>query len=253
MTKLAFLMGVAGLGTAALLATQGHAADHLDSPSLATNPLGDITDVYAWMTGNTLDLAMTVSPFDDGTRQFGPSVLYAFHVASKSGLGVGTPPQSGTETKVICRFASNTKVECWVADASGIKDYVTGDPSATVGITSASGRVRVFAGRRSDPFFFNFQGFLGAVTSIDAAKGGYVPDGAGCPTNVSDATALNLRTTLKTPQPLAAPCATTGSATTGDCFATANVMAIVVQLDKSLVNSGQNTTVAVWGSTHMGS
>ena len=135
MTKLAFLIGVAGLGTAALLATQGHAADHLDSPSLATNPLGDITDVYAWMTGNSLDLVMDVSPFDDGTRRFGPSVLYAFHVVSKPGLGVGMPPQTGTETKVICKFASNTSVACWVADASGTKDYVTGDPSGTAGVT----------------------------------------------------------------------------------------------------------------------
>lgn len=253
MKKLAFLVGVAGLGIAASLATQGHAADHLDSTTLAANPMGDINDVYTWMTGNNLNLAMTVSPFDDGTHHFSPSVLYVFHVVSKAGLGVGMPPQSGNETKVICKLTSNTMGECWVTDGTGTKDYVTGDPSATVGVTSASGKVRLFAGRRSDPFFFNFQGFTAAITAVDGAKGTFTFDGAGCPNNVADATALTLRNTLKTAQAPAGACATTGDATSGDCFAHANVMAIVVQIDKSLVNTGANTTVAVWGSTHLGS
>lgn len=253
MKKLAFLVGVVGLGTAALLATQGHAADHLDSTTLATNPMGDINDVYAWMTGNNLNLAMTVSPFDDGTRSFGPTVLYVFHVRSKAGLGVGMPPASGTETKVICKFASNTSGECWVTDASGTKDYVSGDPSVADGITSSSGHLRVFAGRRSDPFFFNFQGFTAAVNAVDSAKATFTFDAAGCPNNVADATAMTLRNALKTPMPPAGACTATGNATSGDCFAAANVMAIVVQIDRSLVNTGTNTTVAVWGSTHMGS
>jgi uncharacterized protein DUF4331 len=239
--KLAFLVGVA--------ATQAHAADHLDSTTLATNPMGDINDVYAWMTGNNLNLAMTVSPFDDGTRSFGPTVLYVFHVVSKPDLGFGKP---GTETKVICKLASSTAGECWVTDASGTKDYVMGDPSATTGVTSGSGKVRLFAGRRSDPFFFNFQAFNAVIGAVDGAKATFTFDGAGCPNNVQNATTQTLRMTLKTPMAPAGPCATTGSATTGDCFANANVMAVVVQLDKSLVNTGSNTTVSVWGSTHVG-
>ena len=235
--KLASLGGVAGLAACALLATKGQAADHVDSPALATNPMADITDVYSWMTGSNLNLVMDVSPTDDGTHSFGPAVLYVFHLTSKSGLGFGTP--GGTETKVILRFASNTSVEGWITDATSTKDYVTGDPSNTAGVTSNLGKVKVFAGRRSDPFFFNADGFHAATATINAIPASMLsPDAAGCPTGISAGQAVGLRMQLGT-----------GS----DAFAATNVMAIVVQIDKSLVNTGTNTTVAVWGSTHVGS
>jgi hypothetical protein len=233
--KLASLGGVAGLAVVALLATKGRAADHVDSPSLTTNPMADITDVYSWMTGSNLNLVMDVSPLDDGTRSFGPAVLYVFHLTSKPGLGVGAP--GGTETRVVLRFASNTSVECWVTDATGTRDYVTGDPSNTAGVTSILGKIKVFAGRRSDPFFFNATGFAAAVAAINAFPTSPGPDPAGCP-SVTPSNALGVRNLL---------------ATGPDAFAAANVMAIVVQVDKSLFTTGTNTTVAVWGSTHAGS
>jgi hypothetical protein len=209
-------------------------ADHSDSPSLADNPMADITDVYAWMTGSNLNLIMNVSPRDDGTHSFGSSVLYVFHVTSKSGLGVAAT--TGTETRVICRFDSNTSVGCWVVSGAAVKDYVTGDPSAPSGVTSLLGRVKVFAGRRSDPFFFNQAGLGTAIASYKALTG-LTPDGAGCP-NLDAGQATNFRTQI-------------GAGSDG--FATANVMAIVVQVDKSLVNTVTNATVVgVWGSTHAG-
>jgi uncharacterized protein DUF4331 len=232
--KLAFVGGVAGAAVVALLAT-GQAANHAASPTLAANPMADITDVYSWMTGSNLNLVMNVSPIDDGTRSFGPAVQYVFHLTSKPRLGVTAA--AGTETQVILRFASNTSVECWVTNPStGTKDYVTGDPSNTAGVTSLLGKVKVFAGRRSDPAFFNAAGFRMAVTSLGLISP--VPDLAGCPTAIDAGQALGLRTQL---------------ATGGDAFATANVMAIVVQIDKSLVNIDPNKIVAVWGSTHAGS
>jgi uncharacterized protein DUF4331 len=233
--KLTSLGGVAALAVVAVLATKGRAADHVDSPGLTTNPMADITDVYSWMIGTNLNLVMDVSPLDDGTRSFGPAVLYVFHLTSKTGLGLGAP--GGTETRVILRFASNTSVECWVTDASGTKDYVTGDPSTTAGVTSILGKIKVFAGRRSDPFFYNATGFAAAVTAINAFPTNPGPDPAGCP-SVNPSDALGVRNLLQA-----------GT----DAYATANVMAIVIQLDKSLVNTGTNTTVAVWGSTHAGS
>jgi hypothetical protein len=111
-----------------------------------------------------------------------------------------------------------------------------GDPSNTAGITSITGKVKVFAGRRSDPFFFNATGFSKAVTSLGLITP--APDLAGCPTAIDAAQAMGLRTQLSTGP---------------DAFAAANVMAIVVQIDKSLVNTDANKTVAVWGSTHAGS
>jgi len=227
--------GIAGLAAVALLAGSGLAADRGDAPSLASTPMADITDVYAWMTGSNLNLVMDVSPLDDGTRAFSPAVVYVFHLTSKSGIGIGVT--DGTETRVTCKFATNTSVQCWVTTGSTVKDYVTGDPSNTAGVTSILGKVKVFAGRRSDPLFFNATGFKTAVTTFLGQSVG-APDGAGCPKLMTQGQAGALRTAW-----------TTGS----DDFATSNVMALVLQLDKSLVNTSGNTAVAVWASTHAGS
>jgi hypothetical protein len=231
----ASLGGVAGLAAAAVLASRGQAAERT-AAAPAVSPMADITDVYAWMSGSKLNLVMDVSPHDDGMAAFGPAVLYAFHLTSKSGLGLGEP--GGTETQVICRFDSNISLQCWVVSGGATKDYVIGDPSNTAGVTSPSGRVKVFAGRRSDPAFFNLSGFNTAMAGFAPQLG--VPsttDGAGCPSGVLLDKFVTLRTQLGT-----------GS----DSFATSNVMAIVVQIDPALVNTGNNSVVAVWGSTHVG-
>jgi hypothetical protein len=248
---------MAGLGLVALLAYQSstQAADHLDSDSLAANPLADINDVYAWMTTDKtkLNLVMSISPIDMGDRTLSPAVQYAFHVTSKSGLGVLVP--GGTETQVICVFASNTDGECWVTEGATVKDYVKGDPSATAGMVSEDGKLRVFAGRRSDPFFFNLAGFNTAIAAAKGAAATLTFDAAGCPTGCGadttcTATALALRNALKAPAGAnGAPCAPGAT----DCFATLNIIGIAVQVDKTLVNAGANTALGVWGSSHAGS
>jgi len=249
---------MAGLGLVALLAYQSstQAADHLDSDSLAPNPLADINDVYAWMTTDKtkLNLVMSISPIDPGDRALSPAVQYAFHVTSKTGLGVLVP--GGTETQVICVFASNTDGECWVTEGATVKDYVKGDPSATAGMVSEDGKLRVFAGQRSDPFFFNLAGFNKAIAAAKGAAANLTFDAAGCPTSCGAAdatctlTAQQLRQTLKAPAVAGdEPCAVTAT----DCFATLNIIGIAVQVDKTLVNAGTNTALGVWGSSHAGS
>jgi uncharacterized protein DUF4331 len=227
---------------AAMLASRGQAADRI-AASPAASPMADITDVYAWMAGSNLNLVMDVSPRDDGTNAFGPAVLYVFHLTSKSGLNPGAG--GGIETQVICRFGSNTSVQCWVASGGTTKDYVTGDPSNTAGVTSPTGKVKVFAGRRSDPAFFNLAGFNTAIAMYQALNIG-TPDTPVCPTGLLSGQGLSLRTALGDPM------SGSGSGSGSDSFAASSVMAIVVQIDKALVNTSPNTTIAVWASTHAG-
>ena len=242
-----------GLSLAALLASQlGHAADHLDSPTIATTPMADINDVYAWMDGTKLNLAMTISPGDVDARTLGPGVQYVFHVHSKAGIGVGVQG-TGTETRVICTFLSNTSGQCWVTSATGeVKDHIAGDPSSTAGLSNSSGKLRMFAGKRSDPFFFNLQGFREAIKAIKA-RNMTTPltlDAASCPTNLSNAEVQAVTANLGAAIPTGeAPCPDA----TRDCFANLNVKVILVQVDKSLVTVGANTAVGVWASTHVGS
>jgi hypothetical protein len=243
--KLAFLGGVFGLGIGALLVAHStQAADHLDSPGAIANPMADITDVFAWNTSDAMkvNLVMDVSPGDPGTRHFDNTVQYVFHVSSTSAID----SQTRTETKVICTFASDTDAQCWV----GTKDYVKGDPSAAGGMTSADGKVKVFAGRRADPFFFNLNGFKDTVATVVTVAGGgtLMTDGAGCPTiDAGTASLLRGKLTEGAQGPAThAPC----SGSSANCFADLDVMAIVVQVDKTLLNEGTNKVLAVWGSTH---
>lgn len=260
MKKLSLIAGgVASLGLATLLATHSYAADHGDSTTLLTQPLADINDVYTWMNSDAskLNLVMTVSPVDADTRSFSDAVQYVFHVTSKAGGPMMTVAQNmpgDVETKVICTFASNTSAQCWVVAGTTVKGYISGDPSSAAGITSADGKIKFFAGRRSDPFFFNLQGFRNVVTAVKTAvgAGGLTFNQFGCingGASATDATFTSLRNSLKTLQ-------ITGGGTPAcsiseiDCFKTFNVRAIVLQIDKTLFNSGTNTIVSVWGSTH---
>lgn len=260
MKKLAFLGSACGLGLGALLVLHSptHAADHLDAPAVQTNPMADITDVYAWMdpSKTNVNLVMDVSPGDPGggARSFGPSIIYVFHVTSFQAYGAALGA-AGTETKVICKFDSDTSGACWV----GTKDYVTGDPSNTAGVTSASGKVKLFAGRRSDPFFFNFNGFKDAQAFVIANEPTLIsagtPDAAGCPTNATAlaGAAASARAKLSEGAQLAAghaPCNGSDTGAQADCFLPLDVHSIVLQIDKSLLNAGTNTVIGVWGSTH---
>lgn len=249
MKKLAFLGGVGVLGAAALLyAPLSQAADHLDAPTIANaaNNMADLSDLYAWMTTDAklVNLALTVSPADDGNQNFGDSVQYVFHVQSHTEF-----KQNGVESKVICTFESNTNGSCWVVDPNGtVIDYVTGDFTGTAGKLSDTGKLRVFAGRRSDPFFFNLSGFNTAVETVRGANLSNF-DAAGCPDFNNGTTPNALRTQLQ-----AVPDNTTvnGPCAQGerDCFLTFNVMAIVVQIDKTELLHGSDKLVSVWASTH---
>lgn len=233
--------------------------------------MADINDLYTWMTtdGNKVIFALTVSPGDppasgSAARHFGPAVTYVVHANSRAGFIM--PPM---ESKVICKFASDTDGECWVVNPAGtVVDYVKGDFSATTGKTSASGMLKVFAGQRSDPFFFNLGGtraaikaaeqFCGTADGNPGSAGACPPantaakDAAGC-LKVNAAQAGGLRTLvstkLATDDP-ATPCDDTADI---DCFKNLNVKAIVLEVDKTLLNQGTNKLLSVWASTHTSS
>lgn len=244
--KLAFLGGAGALSALVVLcAPRVRAADHLDSANvkMANNAMADLNDVYAWMTSDAakVNLAITMTPNAPSTAAFGPAIQYVVHVEQHPQFGA-----AGTESKIICTFINNTSGQCWVVDEDGTTvDYVTGDFSATAGKASSSGKVRVFAGRRSDPFFFNLSGFLAAKEAVNSA--GLTLPATGCPALADATTPTALRAALKaTPGSAVGPC----PAGVKDCFASFNTMAIVIQVDKDLVVDDPNKIVSVWASTH---
>jgi hypothetical protein len=221
------------LGIAATLAPSIFAADHIDSPATVAEPTADITDLYAWMNSvaQSLNLVMDVAPFSEAGAQFSDAVAYVFHVNSSMGYG-----EAQTETQVICQFYAASKIECWAGD-----EYVEGDPASEAGISSSSGNLRVFAGMRNDPFFMEFTGFTETVKAVVAAAPSLTFDDEGCAMLDAD-TSNALVGQLQSGEEGAAA---------SDTFAGANVLSLVVQIDKSVVDSG-GPLLGVWASTHKG-
>ncbi len=210
-----------------------HAADHRDSPATTANKDGDINDVYAWMDagGQKVNLVMTFHPVAAAGTKPSDAVLYAFHVTSKATFSATT----SSEVNIICGFDAQQTISCW----AGTDEYVTGKADTDAGITSTSGKLKVFAGLRNDPFFFNLEGFQATVNTVKGAASSLTFDSAGCPA-LDSGTSNALVTQLKR-SPTGGPAA--------DFFKTLNTLAIVVQVDKSLVTPG-GPILGVWASSH---
>ncbi|HEY6461058.1 MAG TPA: DUF4331 family protein [Polyangiaceae bacterium] len=206
-------------------------ADHQDGPATTSEPPADLNDVYTWMDGSNVILAMTVYPAAPTGAQFSDNVQYVFHTASAaSGLGATADP-----VDVIATFDATQKIQLWV----GTSEYVTGDASSTSGLASADGKVKVFAGLRADPFFFNLDGFKQTAADVQAAAGSLSFNEAGCPT-LDKNTSNTLVTQLATAPDGGAPV---------NHFATFNGLAIVVAVDKSLLTKG-GPYMTMWSGTY---
>ncbi|MDB4941174.1 MAG: hypothetical protein JWP97_708 [Labilithrix sp.] len=219
------------------LSRTAKSADHRDSPATAADPAGDINDVYTWMDGSNYVMAMTVFPFADATSKFSDQVQYVFHTTSGTAFG-----ETKASSDVICTFDAAQKASCWV----GSDDYVTGVADVATGISSTSGKTKVFAGRREDPFFFNLTGFKAATKFVEDNAGTLAPlrDDAGCFNNIDPLTRKSVTDRLAQDAG-----ADGGPRASRDDFATAQGLAIVVSVDKTLITKG-GPVVSVWASTN---
>jgi hypothetical protein len=235
------VVGGACLATAIIHPRLARSADHLDAPATVADHPADINDVYAFLPSSELAagaathavFVMTVFPAAPADAKFSDAVQYVLHAQSGAGF-----PTTTADYNIICTFDTAQKAQCW----GGTDEYATGDASQAAGISSADGKLKVFAGLRADPFFFNLDGFKDAIQTVDNfVDGGTLTfSDAGCPNNLSAANSGTLVGKLGT---------TNGAATATDFFKTLNGLAIVVQVDKTLVTKG-GPVVSVWGSTH---
>lgn len=238
-------VAAAGLATISLLCGgAATAADHVDSPGVLADLSTDLADLFAWTTpeSDKVNLILTVgglagiATVPEG-GYFSDAAQYVFHVQSAPAFGMA----AAATTDVICQFDADIadapmQVSCWVGD----QDYVTGDVEITDGITSASGQTRVFAGWRDDPFYFNGAGVFAVFDAVRGAvdAGGLQFDEYGCPQLDEDTS--NALVTLLTTDTMGGPAT--------DLVAGNNVLALVVQVDKTLLNGG-GPILGVWAST----
>jgi hypothetical protein len=136
-----------------LLTDTVNAADHLDAPKTKMNQAADITDVYAWHTGDGKVVAvLNFSGFVEAGQSvmFDANVLYTIHVDSDD--------DKQPDHEVLIRFGQNGAGN-WgfqISDLPGGAPVIEGPVGTTV--TTDLG-LRVWAGQRDDPFFFDLAGF----------------------------------------------------------------------------------------------
>jgi hypothetical protein len=192
------------------------AADHADAPAV-TNQTTDITDVYAFsgadannmvFVGNTQGL---LAPAATSAAKFDANTLIEFNIDNNN---------DNVEDLVIQAVYDGTNMKFYgpvAPSATGAKSKLEGPVTATVAVTpygtspviaTGTNGMKVFAGPRDDPFFFDldqFKKILGGTAT------GFNNPGV-------------------------------------DHFAGTNVMSVVVELPKSMLNA-TNNKINVWLET----
>lgn len=170
-SALAALLMIAG--------TPAQAADHRDSPVVDDDPAADINDVYMFRDPNDktkLVLVLSTYPLEDPrfatSYQYDPDVIFqiGFDFAGKGTFQNYVTAQfsplsngAGSLQTVTITMPSGRKI------AGNVTQPTIQTPEPTPTIIAQDG-IRVFAGPRDDPFFFDLIGFNRVVAKINSTS-----------------------------------------------------------------------------------
>jgi hypothetical protein len=190
---------ILAIGGAPLLAT---GADHLDAPALGglTDANGDfsphsehgdrdINDVYVFQGANASHtvLAMTTNPaINLFGGAFGTNVDYVIKVDNNGDARpdkayvwrFGAPDGDGAQAYTVTRYSGLNARSL----RAGVK---IGWGSTGSGVGTARSGVSIFAGVRSDPFFFDLTGFVGTLFHVGTDRLGSDPTDFFTPLNTN--------------------------------------------------------------------
>jgi hypothetical protein len=211
------------LGLAAMLAFgAARGADHADAPGLSGDAQADINDLYAFRSPENPDnlvVALTVNPLtappQNASTTFGSDVAYNIHV-DNTGDNVA-------DATVTVTFSGDTFAVAGLGTApiTGKVTPGTNAASANAPVITNAGGIRLFAGQRDDPFFFDLVGFKNFVAAPFTPANGLRPAGE----------------------------------TPSDTLAGLNVSAIVIELPITAVTGASNSNTGVikaWATTSRG-
>ena len=190
-----------------------YAADHIDTPTVTNQPT-DITDLYVFRGADPANLVFVAnsqgltSPANSAALKFDANTVLEFNI-DKTGDNI-------EDLVIQCKYdATSNKMKIYgpvAPSAKGTKSKLEGNVtaevavttygSAAVAVTGASG-IKVFAGPRDDPFFFDLSRFKAILAGTAP---GFSNPGT-------------------------------------DAFAGTNVLSIVVEVPKSLIGATGNINV----------
>ena len=163
------LSGVLALGAAAVAGFgPASGADHGDAPLAKANHAEDLADVYAFAgEGKNVVFVMTVNPLTmpGDSPLFDSAGLYQFRVDNNGdavpdvtyNVTFGAAASDGTQT-VSVKMANGASADTLSNDGSAVISGKTTAGTATP-VVNTKGSVKLFAGLRDDPFFFDLNAF----------------------------------------------------------------------------------------------
>jgi hypothetical protein len=210
------------------------ASDHQDNPLVELNPSMDMTDVYAFPGASADRVALVMNssafltPAATPNASFDQNLLYQFKIDNTGDakedrviqlVFKGTGPNQTVEVRGPIAPPVQGAMSNQVA---AIDPVVTGKINTTLG--TASG-VQVYAGAREDPFFLDLETFFRIVPDRKPSTGALsqLSDSPSASSFRSAAAAVNYVKGF-------------------------NVLSIVVEVPASMLTSGGNSKIGVWGT-----
>jgi len=138
------------ISTLLLTALNLQAADHVDATQITSDPSADINDVFLFVNPNDADeliIANTSFPIAGPGTQFSDAVTYNVVIEN----------DADDEFLISCTFEGGVTVTC-----NGPDDMSVSGP---IGSIITNDDIRVFAGLRDDPFFFDLQAFAATAAT----------------------------------------------------------------------------------------
>jgi hypothetical protein len=233
------------------------ASDHQDSPTVVSNPLADITDVFVMpdpKNAKDVVLVMDVDPLIPAGMTTGhaldPNVLYQFKIAN------GIANKNYRETMVVQLKANKAGTGQSIALYGPAKPNEVGTANTIVGktgsfgfgTTATIGKIKVFVGPRREPFFFDLSQFFKILPDRNYANHPNPPPG----------TATSFRF-AKASHPIVLFGTNYGTAGSNKCVIQKpsdalkdfNVLSIVVEMPKSMLApaGGSPGEIGLWATT----
>jgi hypothetical protein len=190
-----------------------YAADHIDTPTVTNQPT-DITDLYVFRGSDPSNLVFVAnsqgltSPANSPALKFNENTVLEFNI-DKTGDNI-------EDLVIQCKYdAATNKMKIYgpiAPSATGTKSKLEGNVTAEVavtphGATAISGTgtsgIKVFAGTRDDPFFFDLNRYKAILAGTAP---GFSPTGT-------------------------------------DTFAGTNVLSLVLEIPKTLIGATGNISV----------
>jgi hypothetical protein len=232
------------LGFALYANHDGRASDHQDSPVTAGRPGADITDPYIFPApdnpGNVV-IVMNVHPLIPSGQGlstfFDPGVVYQMNF---DGVNPASPSSNITQSFVIQFVAGTPGADQPIFVYGPAKPAMSGNTTqlvpqsghGTINSSFTAGHMKVFAGAREDPFFFDLAQFLKILPDRNAGN-----SSPSCLPKIGSGTC---------PQGFNNP--------GGDTLKGFNVLSLVVEMPRTDLMAGiGGSTLAFWVTTHTSS